>query len=54
MSRAHKDKDDEVKRVASKLDGLLDELATNVAALNDILTRPAPPAPEADERLICP
>jgi hypothetical protein len=51
MSR---DKDAEIKQVASRLDGLLDELAANVAALNLILTRPAPPAPEADERLISP
>lgn len=49
-----RDKDAEIKQVASKLDGLLGELAANVAALNEILTRPVPPAPEADERLIAP
>jgi hypothetical protein len=47
-------KDDEVARVARDLDGLLDKLAANVAALNLILTRPAPPQQAADERLIAP
>jgi hypothetical protein len=54
MTRAPKDKDAEVKRVSARLDALLDDLAANVAALNAILTRPVPPAPEADERLIAP
>jgi hypothetical protein len=49
-----RDKDAEIKQVASKLDGLLDELSASVTALNAILTRPAPPAPEADERLATP
>jgi hypothetical protein len=50
-----RDKDAEIKQVASQLDDLLGELAVNVAALNEILMRPAPPAQgPADERLIAP
>jgi hypothetical protein len=49
------DKDAEIRHVATQLDGLLDELAANVAALNAILTRPAPPPQgPADERLATP
>jgi hypothetical protein len=53
MSR--RTRDDEVARVAADLDGLLDDLAANIAALNAILTPSAPPAQgPADERLAAP
>jgi hypothetical protein len=47
-------KDAEIARVAAELDGLLDCLRANVDALNAILTRPAEPGGEADERLVFP
>lgn len=48
-------RDEEIRTVARQLDGLLDELAASVAALNEILIRPAPPVPgSADERLAAP
>lgn len=50
-----RDKDAEIKRVAARLDDLLDELGTVVDALNAILIRPAtPPHGAADERLAKP
>ena len=47
--------DDEIERVATQLDKLLDELGASAAALNAILTRPVPPpqGPD-DERLVAP
>lgn len=48
-------KNDEVAKVAAQLDGLLDQLRDNVAAMNEILSRPsAPGGGEADERLVAP
>ena len=47
-------KDEEIRRVAAELDGLLDQLRGNVDALNEILTRPAPDSGEANERLVAP
>lgn len=48
-------KNDEVAKVAAQLDGLLDQLRDNVAAMNEILSRPASPGGgEADERLVAP
>ena len=47
-------KDEEITRVAVQLDELLDGLRANVAALQEILTRPVPPGGEADERLVAP
>jgi hypothetical protein len=48
-----KDKDAEVRRVAAELDALLARLEGNVAAMNEILTRPAaPPGDDAQERLV--
>jgi hypothetical protein len=50
-----RDKDAEIKEVATRLDGLLDDLAATVAALNAIMIRPAPPILGADEeRLAAP
>ena len=43
-------KDQEIADVAAQLDAVLDKLRDNVAALNEILIRPAPG--EADERLV--
>jgi hypothetical protein len=45
-------KDQEIADVATQLNDRMDELAATVAALNAILTRPAPPAPGSDERLV--
>ena len=45
-------KDDEIAQVATRLDEILDKLRDNVTALNEILTRPAEPGGEADERLV--
>jgi hypothetical protein len=48
-------RDKDIRDVAAQLEGLLDDLRGNVAALNSILTRPDPPANgEADERLVAP
>ena len=46
----------EIRQVTAQLDDLLDSLRDNVAALNQILTRPVPPpdSGEADERLVAP
>ena len=47
--------DDEVRKVTAQLDVLLDSLAGNVAALNEILTRTPPPGPgAAEEKLVSP
>lgn len=48
MSRAPKDT--EIKRVAAKIDALLDDLRASVDALNAVLQPPVPPA--EDERLV--
>jgi hypothetical protein len=48
-------KTDEIAKVTAQLDGLLDQLRDNVAAMNEILSRPpAPGGGEADERLVVP
>jgi hypothetical protein len=48
-------RDAEVRAVAARLDGLLDDLNSTVDALAAILTRQAPPEPgAADERLVSP
>ena len=46
-------KDEEIRQVTERLDGLLTLLHGNVDALNEILTRP-PGSGEADERLVAP
>ena len=45
-------KDQEIAHVTAQLDAVLDELQANVAALEEILTRPAPGGGEKDERLV--
>ena len=48
-------RDEEIAQVARMLDGLLDELAESVAALNAILEGPEPPENgEQDERMVAP
>lgn len=47
-------KDAEVRKVAQALDALMDDLDATVAALNEILTRPADPPAGSDERLVAP
>jgi hypothetical protein len=47
-------KDEEIRQVAVRLDGLLDALRDNVDALNEILAQAGPPGSEADERLVTP
>jgi hypothetical protein len=48
-------RDKDVRDVAAELEALLDDLRDNVAALNAILTRPAPPGTEeTDEKMVTP
>lgn len=54
MASRRASRDAEIERVARKLDALLDDLSGTVAALHEILSRPAPPEPGAEERLVTP
>ena len=49
-------RDDEIRAAVSELNAILARLRGNVAALEAILTRPAPPprTGETDERLVTP
>jgi hypothetical protein len=53
-ARPASDRDAETRQVTADIEAIMARLRVNVAALNSILTRPAPPSPEEDERLIAP